>query len=147
MFKRILLPIDLAEPEMARQALDEAVALAKSSDGQLRLVNVQSLVPLSFSEFGSPDYEGEIRLAAQKQIAEIAAKIDYPHEHVSTTVRIGAVYDGALTEASEWVADLIVICSQRPTMATYLLGSNAGNIVRHAKCSVLVVRHLALVPR
>ena len=140
MFRKILLPIDLAEPEMTRRAIDEAIALAKGSDSNLRLVNVQSLVPLSFSEFGSPDYEGEIRLAAQKQIADIAAKIDFPYEHVSTTVRIGAVYDEALTEAGEWGADLIVICSHRPTMATYFLGSNAKTIVRHAKCSVLVVR-------
>jgi nucleotide-binding universal stress UspA family protein len=27
-------------------------------------------------------------------------------------------------------------------MATYLIGSNAKTIVRHAKCSVLVVRSL-----
>jgi nucleotide-binding universal stress UspA family protein len=33
-----------------------------------------------------------------------------------------------------------VVGSHRPTMATYLLGSNAKTIVRHAKCSVLIVR-------
>ena len=37
-------------------------------------------------------------------------------------------------------ADLIVIGSHRPAMSTYLLGSNAKTIVRHAKCSVLVLR-------
>jgi nucleotide-binding universal stress UspA family protein len=26
-------------------------------------------------------------------------------------------------------------------MRTYFLGSNAGHVVRYAKCSVLVVRH------
>ena len=36
--------------------------------------------------------------------------------------------------------DLIVVGSHRPAMATYLLGSNASTIVRHAPCSVLVVR-------
>jgi nucleotide-binding universal stress UspA family protein len=45
-----------------------------------------------------------------------------------------------LAEAEEWGADLVVVGSHRPTMATYLLGSNAKTIVRHAKCSVLVVR-------
>jgi nucleotide-binding universal stress UspA family protein len=34
----------------------------------------------------------------------------------------------------------VVIGSHRPTMATFLLGSNASTIVRHARCSVLVVR-------
>lgn len=29
----------------------------------------------------------------------------------------------------------------KPAMRTYFLGSNAGHVVRYAKCSVLVVRH------
>ncbi|MCC2654076.1 MAG: universal stress protein UspA, partial [Microvirga sp.] len=45
-----------------------------------------------------------------------------------------------LDEAEQTGADLVVVGSHRPTMATYLLGSNASTIVRHAKCSVLVVR-------
>ncbi|MBM3552458.1 MAG: hypothetical protein FJX45_11985 [Alphaproteobacteria bacterium] len=32
------------------------------------------------------------------------------------------------------------MCSYRPTLTTYLLGSNAAKIVRYAICSVLVVR-------
>ena len=43
-------------------------------------------------------------------------------------------------EASDWNADLIVVGSHRPVMSDYLLGSNAKTIVRHAQCSVLVVR-------
>ncbi|TPQ46867.1 universal stress protein UspA, partial [Prosthecomicrobium hirschii] len=34
----------------------------------------------------------------------------------------------------------IVVSSHRPSMATYLIGSNAAKIVRHAPCSVMVVR-------
>ena len=45
-----------------------------------------------------------------------------------------------LREATEWRADLIVVGSHRPVMSDYLLGSNAKTIVRHAQCSVLVVR-------
>ena len=43
-------------------------------------------------------------------------------------------------DAAEWRADLIVVGSHRPVMSDYLLGSNAKTIVRHAQCSVLVVR-------
>ena len=32
------------------------------------------------------------------------------------------------------------IASHRPDITTYLLGSNAAAVVRHAECSVLVVR-------
>ena len=55
-------------------------------------------------------------------------------------VRTGGVYPEVLAEAQDWGADLIVIGSHRPAMSTYLLGSNAKTIVRHAKCSVLVLR-------
>jgi len=139
MFKRVMLPIDLEEAEMTRQAIETALKIA-SPDAELRLVNVQAMLPATFIDYGPPDYEGEVRLVAEKQIAEIAGKINFPRDRVSTIVKIGAVYDEALTEAKEWGADLIVICSNRPTLATYLLGSNAAKIVRHATCSVLVVR-------
>jgi universal stress protein F len=52
----------------------------------------------------------------------------------------GGVYHELLREATEWRADLIVVGSHRPVMSDYLLGSNAKTIVRHAQCSVLVVR-------
>ncbi|KAF0136553.1 MAG: UspA domain-containing protein [Methylocystaceae bacterium] len=139
MFKKILLPIDLEEAEMTRQAIEAAIEIA-SPDAELRLVSVQTMAPTTFVEYAPPDYEGEVRLVAEKHIAETAARINCPRERVSTIVRIGAVYDEALIEAGEWGADLIVICSNRPTLATYLLGSNAAKIVRHATCSVLVVR-------
>ena len=55
-------------------------------------------------------------------------------------MRIGGVYPEILAEAKDWGADLVVIGSHRPAMSTYLLGSNATTVVRHATCSVLVVR-------
>jgi nucleotide-binding universal stress UspA family protein len=63
-----------------------------------------------------------------------------PKERVSTAVLSGGVYHELLRDAAEWRADLIVVGSHRPIMSDYLLGSNAKTIVRHAQCSVLVVR-------
>ncbi len=139
MFKKLMLPVNLEEADTTRQAIETALEIG-ARDAELRLVNVQALLPATFIEYGPPDYEGEVRLVAEKQLAEIAGKIDFPRERVSTIVRVGSVYDEALTEAGEWGPDLIVICSNRPTLAKYLLGSNAAKIVRHATCSVLVVR-------
>ena len=59
---------------------------------------------------------------------------------ITTTVRQGGVYHEVLEEAKAIGADLIVMSSHRPAMRTYFLGSNAGHVVRYAKCSVLVVR-------
>jgi nucleotide-binding universal stress UspA family protein len=140
MFKKILAPVDLAESEMTKMGLDAAVALAKVSGGQLRLLSVQPIAPAAFMDYIPPNFDEELRVQTEKDLAETAAKIDYPKDLVTTLVRIGAFDPEVLAEAQEWGADLIVVGSHRPTMATYLIGSNAGSIVRHAKCSVLVVR-------
>jgi nucleotide-binding universal stress UspA family protein len=140
MYKKILIPVDLSEPEMSQIAIDAALALARANDAALRLINVQPLVPIAFVDYIPPNFDEEMRDLAEKDLVEVAGKVDLPKDRVSTTVRFGAVYPEVLAEAGDWGADLIVLGSHRPTMATYLLGSNANTIVRHAKCSVLVVR-------
>jgi nucleotide-binding universal stress UspA family protein len=140
MFKKILAPIDLTESELTKRGIDEAVALAKANNADLRLVNVQTLVPVAFIDYVPPNFDVRLKETSEKEMVETAKTIDYPSNRVSTVVRFGSIYSEVLAEAEQWGADLIVVCSHRPTMATYLLGSNAKTIVRHAKCSVLVVR-------
>ncbi|MBM3563440.1 MAG: universal stress protein [Alphaproteobacteria bacterium] len=141
MYKKILVAVDISEADVTQPALEAAVALAKVEPGaELRLVNVQPLVPVAFIDYIPPNFDEEMREATEKDLAVLRGKVAYPAERVSSIVRFGAVYPEVLAEAEEWDADLIVVGSHRPTMATYLLGSNAKTIVRHAKCSVLVVR-------
>jgi nucleotide-binding universal stress UspA family protein len=140
MFNKILVPIDLSESDMTRLGVDAALALAKIANAQVRLVNVQPLVPMAFMDYIPPNFDDELREATEKNLANAVASLDYPKELVSSAARFGAIYPEVLAEAEDWGADLIVIGSHRPSMATYLLGSNAKTIVRHAKCSVLVVR-------
>ena len=59
-------------------------------------------------------------------------------------MRQGGIYQEILDEATSMPADLIVMTSHRPqrhAVRTYFLGSNAGHVVRYARCSVLVVRN------
>jgi nucleotide-binding universal stress UspA family protein len=140
MFKTILVPVDLGEVEAAQPAIDKAVELAACGDGSIRLIYVRSLVPVTYMEFMPPVFDEEQQGEAEKKLAEIAASVKLPPERVSAVVRLGSVYNEVLDEAEKTGADLVVIGSHRPTMATYLLGSNAATIVRHVKCSVLVVR-------
>ncbi len=71
----------------------------------------------------------------------VVAAVPLPKDRVSGAVRVGGIYHEILAEAAAWGADLIVVGSHRPVVADYLLGSNAKTIVRHALCSVLVVRN------
>lgn len=140
MFKRILVAIDLAETDLSKWALEVALDFAKASKGELRIVNVQAPAPLMSIEYAPPDYDQELLLSVEQQLNGIASACDYPLDRLSTIMRFGSIYHEVLAVAVEWNADLIVVGSHRPRTATYLLGSNAATIVRHAKCSVLVVR-------
>src|SRR5580698_9069779 len=140
MYKRIVLAVDLAEPAPNPKGLTEAVGLAKTGGGELRLVNVQPVIPATFMEYVPVDFDSEQANRAKEALDAILAAVDLPAERKTAAIRAGGIYHELLQEASEWDADLIVVGSHRPVMSDYLLGSNAKTIVRHAQCSVLVVR-------
>jgi nucleotide-binding universal stress UspA family protein len=139
-FKAILVPVDISEPETARPALERAVDLAYASEGSIRLVYVRSILPVTYMEFVPPDFDDKQQTECEQKLAALAAGVPLPANRVSSVVRMGSVYNEVLKEADRLAADLVVVGSHRPTMSMYLLGSNAATIVRHAKCSVLVVR-------
>ena len=140
MFKKILIPIDLTEVAISKPALDASMELALQSKGVLRLVTVETLLPASFMEYVPPEFDKSQEERASQALEQISACLALPKDNISHAVRFGGIYVEILAEADEWGADLIVIGSHRPSMATYLIGSNAKTIVRHAKCSVLVIR-------
>ena len=140
MFRKIVLAVDLAEPVAEPKGLAEALELAKASRGELRLVNVQPMLPATFMEYVPADFDAAQETRAREALATIVARIDSPEVKLSSAVSSGGVYHELLREAEEFGADLIVVGSHRPVMSDYLLGSNAKTIVAHANCSVLVVR-------
>jgi len=140
MFKTILVPVDLAEIDAAKPAIERAQELALASDGTIRLIYVRSIVPVTYMEFVPPSFDEEQQSDAERKLAKLAAVVKLPADRVSAVVRLGSTYGEILSEAEKTGTDLVVVGSHRPSMATYLLGSNASAIVRHAKCSVLVVR-------
>jgi nucleotide-binding universal stress UspA family protein len=146
MYKQILVPVDLADPELAKPALATAVMMARQSGGMVRLINIMPLTPVMLAEYVPPDFEAQQRKTAEEALAIVAKETGLDPARVSTVVRHGGIHQEILDEANAMKADLIVMTShrpQRPAVRTYFLGSNAGHVVRYAKCSVLVVRHRA----
>jgi nucleotide-binding universal stress UspA family protein len=141
MFRSIVVPVDLSEVDLSRPAIATAVAMVKESGGRLTLVNVVPIMPVMMLDTVPVSYETEVAEKAQESLSELAATIDLPRDRVSAIVRIGGVYHEVLDVATKEGADLVLVGSHRPAMATYLLGSNATAIVRHANCSVLVLRN------
>lgn len=140
MYKTILVPVDLAEPQTSEGALATAARLADMGDGTVRLIYVRPLMPVTYMEYVPASFEEDQQREAEEKLGDIAASVTLPKERVSAVVRLGSIYHEVLQEAEDCGADLVVVGSHRPTMATYLLGSNATQIVRHANSSVLVVR-------
>ncbi len=141
MFKRILVPVDLADTDLAQSAIETAASLAKASGGQVRLLNVLPPTPPMLADYVPPDFDARQRASAEEALVIIAKESGIDVGHVGVAVRQGGVYHEVLEEAKEIHADLIVMSSHRPTTKSYFLGSNAGHVVRYASCSVLVVRH------
>lgn len=140
MFKHVLVPVDLADTDLAKSAIETAVSLVRASGGSVRLLNVLPATPAMLTEYLPPDFEAQQERSAEEALGIIAKECGLDASHVNTAVRNGGIYHEVLEEAKEWHADLIVMSSHRPAMRTYFLGSNAGHVVRYARCSVLVVR-------
>jgi nucleotide-binding universal stress UspA family protein len=140
MYKRILVPIDLSDVELAKPAIATALMMVKESSGSIRLVNVLPMTPVMLAEYVPPDFETQQRASAEEAIAIVAKEIGLAPDKISTAVLQGNVDREILEEAKAMKADLIVMSSHRTGVRTYFLGSNAGHVVRYATCSVLVVR-------
>jgi nucleotide-binding universal stress UspA family protein len=141
MFSSILVPLDLADTDLARPALATAVTLSQNSNGKIRLLNVLPMTPVMLAEYVPADFDVQQRQTSEEALAIIARESGVDASRISSAVRQGGIYHEILEEATTVKADLIVMTSHRPAMRTYFLGSNAGHVVRYAKCSVLVVRH------
>ena len=143
MYKNILVPIDLADPDLAKPAVATALMMTGQSDGTIRLVNVLPLTPVMLAEYVPPDFETQQRKSAEDALAIICQETGLDSSRISATIRQGGIYQEILEEAKAINADLIIMSSRRvhkPGIRTYFLGSHTGHVVRYAQCSVLVVR-------
>lgn len=142
MYTTILVPVDISEDELTKNALRHAEYLAKTTGASIHLFHAlpdASAFTTAYS-FGIKAFENQAVVKAEEMLKEVMLSLDIPGERLSSSVSFGTPRDEALAIADEIKADLIIIGSHRPSVKTYLLGSNAAAIVRHAKVSVLVVR-------
>ena len=78
---------------------------------------------------------------AEALAARAAERLQVAGFQTSTTVRAGDARHGIVDCAAEWHADLIVLGSHgQRGMDRFLLGRVSDSVVRHAPCSVEIVR-------
>lgn len=136
MHKSILIPVDLANVTVVNSLVDYASVLG-SSDSKIILLNVVEEIP-NWAAAGLPrDILDKSVQSSLEKLKSLAASFSI---EVEVEVRVGQPYKAILEVAKEKSAEMIIVASHQPEQQSYFLGSTAAKVVRHATCSVLVVR-------
>jgi len=136
MYKKILVPIDMAQVAEGKAIIDDAIEHA-AEGAKIILLYVVEEVP-NWAAISLPaDLLDKSLHEAHDELKAIA---NATGRKMDVEVRTGHSYNTILDVAEEKEVDLIIVASHRPGLQDYFLGSTAAKVVRHAKCSVLVVR-------
>ena len=146
MYNRILVPVDGSPP--SDRGLEEAIALARLTHGQLRIVHIID----EYLYAGDTDVLGvlsghlvtQLELGGRSMLDAAqtrALAADVQAETVLHEIHSGRVADQVIEEAERWKADLIVLGTHgRRGLERAFLGSDAEQIARRASSPVLLVR-------
>ncbi|RDE24840.1 universal stress protein [Motiliproteus coralliicola] len=142
MFKKVLVPVDLSEPEFVQQALELALREVNENNAELHLITVvpgfgNSLVASFFSE-----------REHQKAVTEVARKFKaLASEIVPEGIKpVLKVYEGSPAEMivryiRKQEVDLVLMSAHhRSKVDEFLLGSVSARVAERAGCSVLLLK-------
>ena len=141
MYRNMLVAVDLTDVSSWKKALPTAVELCKTFGATLHLLAVVPDFGMTVvGQYFPENYAAESIKKAEEELRDLAARNVPGDIPVKPRVAFGTVYEEILSAARKIGADLIVMASHRPGLEDYLLGPNAARVVRHAGCSVMVVR-------
>ena len=136
MYQTIIVPIDVVNAEKAPEMLDAAQRLG-GPDAKIVLLNVIETVP-SYVSVHLP--EGHAEKVKAEAVDELNGLANTTPLETEIEVRNGRASPEILAAAKDKHADAIIIASHRPGFEDLFLGSTASRVVRHATCSVFVIR-------
>ena len=136
MRKSILIAVDLGNVASVDSLIDHATRY-DDSNSKIILLNVVEDIP-GWAAVELP--RGIVEKSRQSALEKLKALAASSSIEVELEVRLGHPYKTILEVANEKRAELIIVASHQPELQHYFLGSTAAKVVRHATCSVLVVR-------
>src|SRR5579872_6676727 len=89
MFSSILVPLDLADTDLARPALATAATLSQTWSGKVRLLNVLPMTPVMLAEYVPADFDVQQRQTSEEALAIVAQESGIDASRISTSVRQG----------------------------------------------------------
>lgn len=138
-FEKILMPVDLGHESSWQEALPVAVDQARHAGAELHIVTVVPEEPPQLAWLPK-DYSDKMIAYVKPKLAKLVQAHVPADVNSQQHVRQGSIYREIVDLAQEQDIDLIVMASHRPELQDFLLGPNAARVVRHAECSVMVVR-------
>ena len=140
MYSNVLCAVDLNDEHSWQKALPKAIELS-GNDGNLHLLTVLPEFGLSMiSQYFPANFEQTTLTASRDALREFIDQHVPNGVSSRAIVAQGRAYEQILRVATDVGCDVIVMAAGNPDLAQYLLGPNAARVVRHATCSVLVVR-------
>ncbi|MFV0245031.1 MAG: universal stress protein [Qingshengfaniella sp.] len=139
----VLCALDTSEPDHEEPVLRRAAEIADLDGARLDVLTVvPSYGNAMVGSYFGPDFHAKVMSDAKGALVKFCEQVLGAGRNASIRhlVDTGSIYERILHAARVDKATVIVIGSHRPDLSDYLLGPNAARVVRHAGCSVFVVR-------
>lgn len=139
----VLCAVDVSNGDDDLNTIQTAARMARLDDAQLDVVAVVPDFGISqVGSFFNKDHHDTMVTQAREELNELVTKAldTAQNDKVRHVIATGRAYEEVLKLAEKTNAGLIVVGAHTSDLADYLLGPNAARVVRHAKCSVYVVR-------
>ena len=135
MYKNILVPVSLEADRNAKVAMAVADTL-RDEGGKIICLHVMEHLPRYATEYLPAGHLENTKA----EIIEALLKLVEDMPRATSLVVEGSPSRTILEHAQNNDVDLIVMAGHQPGIQDYLLGSTAAKVVRHAHCSVHVIR-------
>lgn len=144
MTRKLLVPIDVTESDLAHTIITHTQNESRFNTDEIHFLAVVQPFPYYPALGGRHSIHipsiDELVNDAKKTLEKTVRNFELPDVKTFIHVTSGSPKDKILEMAGKLSADLIIISSRRDKFTKYLLGSTTAAVVRHAECSVLVVR-------
>jgi nucleotide-binding universal stress UspA family protein len=137
MYRKIMVPVDLAHIERLGKAITTATDLAKHYGIPICFVGVTAETPTAVAHTPE-EFAEKLEAFGATQSKKHNLDIDtaaYPSHDPAVDLD-----DTLIAAARENGADLIVMASHVPGLQDHIFASNAGAVAAHAEVSVFVIR-------
>ncbi len=120
----------------ARKAAERAAGLAEALGVNLHVVMCVSKTDSVQLGSGTDQFVVDWRADAEQVLDNLVHEL--PHDSVTMRVEVGDPAKTLCDEAARLDAQMIVVGNRRVQGLSRVLGSIAGDVIRHAPCDVLV---------